>query len=53
MVNERERVACAKCGTTQTPNWRLGHRKVWLCNECGVEYKKQTQPPPPPPAPRK
>lgn len=44
-VNEAAGVTCAQCHTAETSNWRLGPRKLWLCNECGVEYKKQKSQP--------
>jgi ribosomal protein L37AE/L43A len=32
---------CTKCNTTKTTQWRKGKNGVWLCNACGIKYKRQ------------
>jgi ribosomal protein L37AE/L43A len=32
---------CTNCKTTKTAQWRKGKNGVWLCNRCGLRYKKQ------------
>ena len=37
-----KRLTCLKCGTHQTPQWRIGPQGPrTMCNACGVKYKKE------------
>lgn len=41
-MGRSKRMTCLKCGTHQTPQWRMGpDGPRTMCNACGVKYKKE------------